>query len=36
MHRFCYDVYFMSVFVELLWKTVSEFVYNVLNNNIAI
>lgn len=35
MHRFSYYVYFMSVYVELLAKTVSVFVYTVLNNNIA-
>lgn len=36
MHRCSYDVYFISVYVEFLVKTVSVFVYTVLNNNIAI
>lgn len=36
IHRFTYDVYFMSGYVVLLEKTVSVFLYTVLNNNIAI
>lgn len=36
MHRFSYDVYFMSVYVVLLGKTVSVFASTVLNNNIEI